>query len=157
MPVAMSGCGDVKDGWRAPNTFMNWNINQSDIGNIEVVAGWVECGVVGMKYYKGGVQTGDIVCVERELNNAHDPNAIKVINRTRSNQVGHIPRNVASLLSPLLDRGFLTLTAHIVAPPTPTSLQLLLTLTTIHHHLANGIQPTLQGCPGFKPAQHPIF
>lgn len=64
-------------------------------------------GVVGIQYYTGLVGAGEEVQLIREPNNRYDRNAIRVSNIAGS-QVGHIPKNVASNLAPLLDRGEIT-------------------------------------------------
>ncbi|KIK67294.1 hypothetical protein GYMLUDRAFT_191953 [Collybiopsis luxurians FD-317 M1] len=63
--------------------------------------------VVGIQYYHGLVGPGEEVLLEREPSNIHDRNAICVRNIGRT-QVGHIPRNVASKLAPLLDSRAIT-------------------------------------------------
>ncbi|KDR75774.1 hypothetical protein GALMADRAFT_248461 [Galerina marginata CBS 339.88] len=63
--------------------------------------------VVGIQYYKGLVGPGEEVVLVREPQNPYDRNAIQVKNISRV-QVGHLPRNVASKLSPLLDRRVVT-------------------------------------------------
>ncbi|KAL1741859.1 SNF2 family N-terminal domain-containing protein [Schizophyllum fasciatum] len=86
-------------------------------------------GVVGIQYYTGLVGAGEEVQLIREPNNRYDRNAIRVSNIAGS-QVGHIPKNVASRLAPLLDRGEITVegvmkqgncawsSVHSVKPPT---------------------------------------
>ncbi|KAI5889386.1 uncharacterized protein SCHCODRAFT_02585708 [Schizophyllum commune H4-8] len=64
-------------------------------------------GVVGIQYYTGLVGAGEEVQLIREPNNRYDRNAIRVSNIAGS-QVGHIPKNVAARLAPLLDRGEIT-------------------------------------------------
>jgi SWI/SNF-related matrix-associated actin-dependent regulator of chromatin subfamily A3 len=59
--------------------------------------------IVGVRYYNGHVSPGEMVFVRREPHNAYDTNAIQVLN-VRRQQIGHIPRNVASKLAPFLDR-----------------------------------------------------
>ncbi|KAK7005619.1 DNA repair protein rad5 [Favolaschia claudopus] len=59
--------------------------------------------IVGVQYYSGMVGAGEEVRLTREPTNQYDRNAIKVQNIS-STQVGHIPRNVAAKLSPLLDQ-----------------------------------------------------
>ncbi|KAJ7251551.1 SNF2 family N-terminal domain-containing protein [Mycena haematopus] len=63
--------------------------------------------VVGVQYYRGMVGSGEEVRLIREPTNPYDQNAIKVEN-IASTQVGHIPKKVASKLSPLLDRGLVS-------------------------------------------------
>ncbi|KAF9066155.1 SNF2 family N-terminal domain-containing protein [Rhodocollybia butyracea] len=58
--------------------------------------------VVGIQYYNGLVGPGEEVTLVREPTNGYDRNAIRVDN-IGNTQVGHIPRNVASKLAPLMD------------------------------------------------------
>ncbi|EGO00039.1 hypothetical protein SERLA73DRAFT_167889 [Serpula lacrymans var. lacrymans S7.3] len=67
----------------------------------------MQASVVGVQYYKGLVGPGEEVRLIREPHNRYDRNAIQVMN-IGGTQVGHIPRNIASKLSPLLDRGSVT-------------------------------------------------
>ncbi|KDQ18333.1 hypothetical protein BOTBODRAFT_184989 [Botryobasidium botryosum FD-172 SS1] len=59
--------------------------------------------VVGVQYYTGLVGPGEEVILVREPHNKYDKNAIQVLNIART-QVGHIPRNIASQLAPLMDQ-----------------------------------------------------
>ncbi|KAI0074381.1 hypothetical protein K474DRAFT_1626028 [Panus rudis PR-1116 ss-1] len=59
--------------------------------------------IVGVQYYNGLVGAGEEVRLIREPNNRYDRNAIKVVN-IGGTQVGHIPRNVAAKLAPLMDQ-----------------------------------------------------
>ncbi|KII92184.1 hypothetical protein PLICRDRAFT_133581 [Plicaturopsis crispa FD-325 SS-3] len=63
--------------------------------------------VVGVQYYNGLVGAGEEVRLIREPHNKYDHNAIQVKN-IGHHQVGHIPRNVAGRLAPLLDRNAVT-------------------------------------------------
>ncbi|KAI9067101.1 hypothetical protein FKP32DRAFT_1588914 [Trametes sanguinea] len=63
--------------------------------------------VVGVQYYKGLVGPGEEVILQREPHNPYDRNAIQVKN-IGGTQVGHIPRNVAAKLAPLMDNGLIT-------------------------------------------------
>lgn len=60
--------------------------------------------VVGTSYYTGLVGVGEQVVLLREPQNPYDRNAIRVLNISGL-QVGHIPKNVACYLAPLIDRG----------------------------------------------------
>ncbi|KAG9104378.1 hypothetical protein FRC06_003185 [Ceratobasidium sp. 370] len=59
--------------------------------------------VVGIQYYDGLVGPGEQVNLVREPMNKYDENAIQVMN-VRMRQVGHIPRQTAANLAPLIDR-----------------------------------------------------
>ncbi|KAI0266685.1 SNF2 family N-terminal domain-containing protein [Gloeopeniophorella convolvens] len=63
--------------------------------------------VVGIQYYKGLVDAGEQVRLIREPQNRYDRNAIAVQNIGRA-QVGHIPRQIAAKLAPLIDRNLVT-------------------------------------------------
>ncbi|CAL1707747.1 unnamed protein product [Somion occarium] len=63
--------------------------------------------IVGVQYYKGLVGSGEEVRLVREPHNKYDRNAIKVEN-IGGTQVGHVPRNVAAKLAPLMDQGMVT-------------------------------------------------
>ncbi|KAH9998504.1 SNF2 family N-terminal domain-containing protein [Russula compacta] len=63
--------------------------------------------VVGIQYYKGLVDAGEQVLLIREPRNKYDRNAIAVQNIGRT-QVGHIPRQTAARLAPIIDAGLIT-------------------------------------------------
>ncbi|PCH43964.1 hypothetical protein WOLCODRAFT_133049 [Wolfiporia cocos MD-104 SS10] len=63
--------------------------------------------VVGVQYYKGLVGVGEEVRLVREPHNNYDRNAIQVKN-IGGTQVGHVPRNVAAKLAPLMDKSLVT-------------------------------------------------
>ncbi|KIK94979.1 hypothetical protein PAXRUDRAFT_141720 [Paxillus rubicundulus Ve08.2h10] len=63
--------------------------------------------IVGVQYYQGLVGPGEEVRLIREPHNQYDRNAIQVKN-IGGTQVGHIPRNIASKLAPLLDQRLIT-------------------------------------------------
>ncbi|TFK94573.1 hypothetical protein K466DRAFT_509225 [Polyporus arcularius HHB13444] len=63
--------------------------------------------IVGVQYYKGLVGPGEEVILARQPHNQYDRNAIQVKN-IGGTQVGHIPRNVAAKLAPLIDSGLIT-------------------------------------------------
>ncbi|XP_030925862.1 putative SWI/SNF-related matrix-associated actin-dependent regulator of chromatin subfamily A member 3-like 1 [Quercus lobata] len=66
------------------------------------MVGFIMAKIVGIQYYSGTISGREMVGLVREPLNTYDPNAIKVLN-TRTVQVGHIERNVASVLAPLID------------------------------------------------------
>lgn len=59
--------------------------------------------VVGVQHYDGVVSDGENVTMKRQPSNLYDSNALQVLN-IRNEQVGHLPREIASTLSPLMDR-----------------------------------------------------
>lgn len=54
--------------------------------------------IVGVQYYGGYATDGEFVIIRREPSNPYDNNAIRVDN-VRREQIGHIPRVMASKLS----------------------------------------------------------
>jgi hypothetical protein len=56
---------------------------------------------------------GQKAIVEREPQNPHDSNAIKIVLAHPSGQVGHIPKDTAMRLSPLMDGGSLSLSGTV--------------------------------------------
>ena len=63
--------------------------------------------VVGLQYYTGLVGAGEEVRLVREPHNKYDRNAIQVKN-IGGTQVGHVKREYAAKLAPLLDQGLIT-------------------------------------------------
>ncbi|XP_071803107.1 helicase-like transcription factor [Asterias amurensis] len=68
----------------------------------ETLFGLIRGAVVGVQYYKGMVNNNEMVALVREPNNQYDSQAIKVEN-IWGHQVGHIKREMAAALSPLVD------------------------------------------------------
>lgn len=62
--------------------------------------------IVGCRYYDGRATVGEYVRVRREPSNPYDSNAIRIDNVLRE-QIGHIGRQVAAKLAPLMDSGSL--------------------------------------------------
>ncbi|KAL5485063.1 ARC19 [Sanghuangporus weigelae] len=73
----------------------------------------LETQVVGVQYYAGMVGPGEEVRLERQPHNQYDRWAIRVGN-IAGTQVGHLPRNVVSRLSPLLDRNLISVEGIMV-------------------------------------------
>jgi SWI/SNF-related matrix-associated actin-dependent regulator of chromatin subfamily A3 len=65
--------------------------------------GAVNAKVVGLRYYSGFATVGEVVMVRREPSNPYDSNAIRV-NNVQGNQIGHIPRHIASQLAKYMVR-----------------------------------------------------
>jgi hypothetical protein len=59
----------------------------------------------------------------RDPNNPHDPNAVKVVCVAAGGHIGHLPRNVAAQLAPVLDRGteYAVLVESVEHPNHPTN------------------------------------
>lgn len=60
--------------------------------------------IAGMQYYEAGVSPGERVQLEREPDNEHDRNAIRIENK-HFHQAGHVPRRISVWLAPLIDAG----------------------------------------------------
>lgn len=58
--------------------------------------------IVGIRYYRGVAHPGEYVYLVREPRNPYDRNAIRVDN-VHHEKIGHIKREQAALLSPLMD------------------------------------------------------
>ena len=71
-----------------------------------------------MQHHKAKIHPGEQINLEREPKNAHDRRAIRVENG-RFEPVGYLPKNMASWLAPLIDRGRSTWMAMCRRIPTP--------------------------------------
>lgn len=58
--------------------------------------------IVGVQHYNGVVSDHESVVLQRQPTNAFDRNAIQVLN-ARNQQIGHIPREMAAVLAPVMD------------------------------------------------------
>ncbi|KAF1984535.1 hypothetical protein K402DRAFT_358980 [Aulographum hederae CBS 113979] len=58
--------------------------------------------IVGCRYYNGHASMNEMVVLQRQPNNQYDPNAIQVQNVQRQ-QIGHLPREIASKLARYMD------------------------------------------------------
>ena len=78
-------------------------VNQEELEALgEVRLGYVAVNCVGLRYYSGTVHEGEVVMLVREPFNPYDQNAIRV-NNMSGVQVGHIKREQAETLAPILD------------------------------------------------------
>ncbi|OAP61228.1 hypothetical protein AYL99_03429 [Fonsecaea erecta] len=73
--------------------------------------------IVGCRFYDGQATVGEYVRVKREPRNQYDSNAIRIDNVLRD-QIGHIGRNVAAKLAPLMDAGSLLVEGALTGPKT---------------------------------------
>ncbi|KAH6895397.1 SNF2 family N-terminal domain-containing protein [Thelonectria olida] len=89
------------------------DLTQDDDGPTLELYGSFAGKIVGVRYYKGYASPGEMVLCRREPHNQYDPNAIRVDNVVGA-QIGHIPRNVAMKITPLVDRGDVTIEAQIM-------------------------------------------
>jgi hypothetical protein len=93
--------------------------------------GELQTEVVGTSDNDLAVQPGEQVNLERETENAHDTNAIRVENR-HFQPIGHLSNDVASWLAPLIDAGNVRLDGYVPRgnrggkQPTPHTSQLTL-------------------------------
>lgn len=71
--------------------------------------------IAGGQYYEAEVKPGEKIQLEREPDNSHDKNAIRVEN-VKFNQVGYVPRRVSSWLAPLIDSGEVWLEGRSAEP-----------------------------------------
>ncbi|KAG2055432.1 hypothetical protein BDR06DRAFT_911542 [Suillus hirtellus] len=79
-----------------------------EIDPVDVLYCTLSSSIVGVQYYKGLVGAGEEVTLIREPHNQYDRNAIEVRN-IGGNKVGHVPKQTAAKLAPLLDRGAITI------------------------------------------------
>ncbi|KAF9730692.1 hypothetical protein PMIN04_001697 [Paraphaeosphaeria minitans] len=77
-----------------------------------VLYGVISTKIVGVRYYNGHANVGEIAIPRREPNNQYDRNAIQILNVHRQ-QIGHIPRTQAAKLAPFMDRHSLIVEATI--------------------------------------------
>ncbi|XP_058471850.1 helicase-like transcription factor [Solea solea] len=67
-----------------------------------VLFGHIKGNVVGLRYYKGVVNPGEMVGLVREPQNQYDRNAVMVTN-INGNRVGHIKRELAAPMAHIMD------------------------------------------------------
>ena len=60
--------------------------------------------IAGKQYYEADIKPGEKIQLEREPDNQHDKNAIRVVNKSFK-QAGYVPRRISSWLTPLIDSG----------------------------------------------------
>ena len=80
----------------------------------EQFPGEIDTEIVGGQYYDAAIQAGERVNLEREPENEHDNQAIRVENG-RFEPVGHLPRAMAAWLAKLMDSGKLRLDGYVPA------------------------------------------
>jgi ARG and Rhodanese-Phosphatase-superfamily-associated Protein domain/HIRAN domain len=74
--------------------------------------GEVESVIAGAQYHEARAKPGEDVYLEREPDNTHDGNAVRVENCDSEN-VGYLPRRVAVWLAPLIDTGRVVADAYV--------------------------------------------
>lgn len=114
--------------------------NESLAGDLEIPMFRVYTKVVGLNFYRGRVNTGEMVFLVREPSNVYDRNAIRVDDLTRQ-QVGHVAAKdgTAGTLAPIADgrvRGGVggTLEAVIVDTPRSTFAVAMVTISGLPEH-----------------------
>ncbi|GFR51517.1 hypothetical protein Agub_g13933, partial [Astrephomene gubernaculifera] len=83
------------------------DLTQEDVADEDenlVVVGATRTKVVGVRYYEGEANLNEMVLLVREPNNPYDRWAIRVDN-VRGEKIGHISREQAAVISPLIDKG----------------------------------------------------
>lgn len=80
-------------------------LDSDDDDDGEIAFGTFRAAVVGIRYYRGQVNNHEMVALRREPNNKYDRNAIRVDN-VYGQQVGHIKREQAAVLSQMVDRKY---------------------------------------------------
>ncbi|XP_033759478.1 helicase-like transcription factor [Pecten maximus] len=80
------------------------DMGQSDLDD-EVLLGHLRGNIVGIQYYRGTVNSNEMVAIEREPHNKYDCNAIRILN-VGGQQVGHIKRELAKPLAHIIDNGW---------------------------------------------------
>ncbi|QCD97072.1 DNA repair protein RAD16 [Vigna unguiculata] len=74
--------------------------------------GFIEANIVGVQHHHGTIRGRAVVVLDREPDNIHDANAIKVSN-IHGDPVGYIERAVAAVLTPLIDDELITVAAIV--------------------------------------------
>ena len=73
--------------------------------------------IVGVQHYRGTIHPGETGTVRRQPSNPYDRNAIAVYSPHGGIQVGHIKREVAAVLAPLMDSRGLRLEPRSLCDP----------------------------------------
>ena len=105
----------------------------------EKLLGEFETFVVGLQYHDAVIRPGEGVNLEREPDNPHDANSIRVENPDFL-PVGHIPRRISAWLAPLLDGGKVRADGVVGSTPPPpftkrAPLRLMLHLCSKGRHI----------------------
>jgi hypothetical protein len=86
----------------------------------EQLLGEIETWIAGMQCYDATVGPGEQANFEREPDNRHDPCSIRVANVHRQ-PVGHLPRQVAAWLAPLVDSGRVRIEGYLPQSASPSA------------------------------------
>lgn len=79
----------------------------------EQLLGTIQTKAVGLQYYDTDMVSGMPVNLERERDNVHNKNAIRVENAAFE-PVGHLPRKVVACLAPLIDEGKIRIDGRVL-------------------------------------------
>jgi SWI/SNF-related matrix-associated actin-dependent regulator of chromatin subfamily A3 len=71
--------------------------------------------IVGIRFYSGRATLGEYVVVKREPRNPYDSNAVR-INNVMGDQIGHLSRQCAAKLAPLMDSKALLVEGVLTGP-----------------------------------------
>ena len=90
---------------KATSSTVRRGANQLDLAVLTSLLrpGILDTKIVGVQYYTGYATPGEHVIVRREPHNPYDSNALRVENVQRE-QIGHIPRTMASKLAKYMVR-----------------------------------------------------
>ena len=109
----------------------------------EVFLGEAATQLAGTQYCEAGIRPGETANLEREPDNRHDRNAIRVENED-FDKVGYLPRRVVSWLAPLVDGGQAIATARVPEEPPArageTPLRLALSLAPKGHAILDSVE-----------------
>jgi SWI/SNF-related matrix-associated actin-dependent regulator of chromatin subfamily A3 len=83
-------------------------------GNFELY-GIYNTNIVGVRFYAGRATVDEFVVVKREPGNPYDSNAIR-INNVMGDQIGHLSRQCAAKLAPLMDSRALLVEGALTGP-----------------------------------------
>lgn len=100
------------------------DLTQLDDKEESVWIGAFGVNAVGIRYYSGIATPGEQVLLKREPYNKYDRNAIQVLSVVRA-QIGHLPKNMAAKLSPMMDARKIHLEAAVKAEKTQFELPLM--------------------------------
>ena len=98
-----------RDAWLADedvNAIVTSSQDDAEYNDPLQLYGELSTKVVGVRYYRGYANPGEQILVRREPGNQYDSSAIRIDNASRQ-QIGHIPRTMASKLAKYIDNGWL--------------------------------------------------
>ena len=86
------------------------NDDDDDDDDMHHFIGTVKGAVVGVQHYRGIISKKEMLEFRREPKNKYDTNAIAVHN-SAGDMVGHVPREIAATMAPLMDRNYIIMEA----------------------------------------------